>query len=169
MNKFKLLLIYVVASILIINGFDISFLNFLLTGLILTLSIALPEISDKYFFKRKHYTIMLIVLMLFFNAALYFLTDKKDIKIIIVIEVVWLLLGTFFYIFKKFLSKNNSSFFAEIFKWYSSLVILIFLERIINSIRFFHLNLDIFHLLIAIFAWKFLEEIFKYKGFIKSK
>lgn len=162
MNRYKLLLLYVViASFLsIVGGYNFSFLNYLLTILVLFVSIFFSEKVDAFFKNKKVYLRFFIISMCCVNGILYFLTDSKDFVIVLFIQIFWFLLGTCSYMIKKVL-KNQVEFFKEISQWYISFFIIILFERLINCINTLDVNFEIFHLLVGIFVWKIINIFLK--------
>lgn len=167
MKKTNLTITYsLLASLLSTLNCKGSFsINFIITTLVILLSIDLPQIICKKLSKRKiNFSILFIVSAALFNLILWFLTDTKDFTLLLILEAALGVFGIIYFLLNKFLAKKNNGFFLEILKFYLSFFILILIERLINCTRIFEFNIDTFHIVNAIIIWRIIEIIWNICG-----
>lgn len=167
MNIYTGLILYLIVStfLSILGGDNFSFLNYIVTFFVLYISINFPNYIRKKLLKVKDINLYLLtlVMLVFSNIILNFLTDNKDFSILFILQICIGFFSIFMYFLKKIILDKNIKISMDILIIYSSFFILIFIERLINSIEYFNsLNLDIFHLLIIIILWDILCAIIVY-------
>lgn len=158
MKKYQLFLVSAIATfVVMVGGYNFSIPNLVLSTFALMVSIYFAEKMDVILKNGQMYLPILMIIMICFNGLLYFITDSKDFNVMLFIQVLWILLGTLTFFMKKWLLKNNERFFKEMIKWYSSLVILVLIERVINAIKIFNINIDIPEFITVIVVLKFIN------------
>lgn len=143
-----------------------SFLtNFIITTLVILISIDLPQIICKKLSKTKiSFFILFIASAVFFNLIIWFLTDHKDFTLLLILEAAWGVFGIVYFILNKFFAKKDNGVFHEILKFYLSFFVLILIERLINCTKMFEFNIDTFHIVNAIIIWRILEIVVNFGG-----
>ncbi len=159
-NRKKLLLPYcfVASFFSIVGGYFFSFLNFTITMISLFVALYLSENMNDVLWKKVkgEKSILLGLMILFLNGFVLLLTDRKDFYVLFVIQLFWYFFAFLSYFIKrKVLRREGVDFLQELFQWVVSLAALLLIERGFNFIAYYvDINVEVFHLLVAILIWK---------------
>lgn len=145
----------IVAVLELIGNAQISVLPFLAVTLLFSFAIYMAEQSELFLDKFKKNLWLYFVLVVFlFHSSLFFLTDAKDRYVLLWVQLGWLVLAIISY----FIKKKCDEYLVlsqEIFQWFLLFAVLIVGERFMNGLNiFYNVDVDIFHLLLAIVVWR---------------